>query len=170
MLMPTRMRPGMHEYGISGGVDGMLEWAWVDAKLRDARNYWIASTRPNGRPHSAPVWAVWIDGVLYFGSEKTSVKVRNISANPYISVHLESGDEVVILEGRAVLAAPEPGVLDGIAAEYTRKYAGYSPTADDLRKSMIFVFRPETALAWIEQDFPRTATKFVFAQTAPQPG
>ncbi|MEI6136703.1 MAG: pyridoxamine 5'-phosphate oxidase family protein [Chloroflexota bacterium] len=31
------------------------------ARLRTAMNYWIATTRPDGRPHAAPVWGVWLD-------------------------------------------------------------------------------------------------------------
>ena len=29
--------------------------------------YWLATTRPDGRPHVAGVGALWVDGKIYFG-------------------------------------------------------------------------------------------------------
>src|SRR5260370_21448742 len=38
-----------------------LPWEWATERLGRARNYWIATTRPNVQPHSRPVWGVWLD-------------------------------------------------------------------------------------------------------------
>ena len=48
------------------------------ARLRAAMSYWIATTRPDGRPHAAPVWGVWLDDALWFGT--MGQKVRNLDA------------------------------------------------------------------------------------------
>ena len=48
-----------------------------------------------------PVWGIWLDEAFFFGSGRDSAKTRNLAANPAIVVHLESGDETVILEGLA---------------------------------------------------------------------
>ena len=66
-----------------------------------SRSYWICTARPDGRPHSIPVWGMWVDGALYFGTARDARKAKNIAHNPAVSVHLESGDDVVILEGKA---------------------------------------------------------------------
>src|SRR5437868_6624995 len=95
-----RTRPEMKDYGISTDPQGMLVWDWVDVQMEKSRNYWIASSGTDGKPHAAPVWGVWMDGALYFSTSPTSRKARNLSANPDVVVHLESGDDVVILEGR----------------------------------------------------------------------
>jgi len=39
----------------------MLGWEWVTQKLDSARNYWIATSGPDGAPHAMPVWALWVD-------------------------------------------------------------------------------------------------------------
>ncbi|HSN73709.1 MAG TPA: pyridoxamine 5'-phosphate oxidase family protein, partial [Anaerolineae bacterium] len=93
---PLAQRPAMQDYGISDEPDGLLPWSFASQRMAAARNYWIGSSRPDGRPHAAPVWGVWLDDVFYFGTVPGSVKARNLAANPALVVHLESGDEVVI--------------------------------------------------------------------------
>jgi PPOX class probable F420-dependent enzyme len=65
----------------------------------------VATTRPDGRPHIAPVWYLWEDDTLYFESESRTVKTRNLRLNPNIaiSVDITAGGlrlKYVILEGR----------------------------------------------------------------------
>ena len=63
MSEPRSGRPHMPGYGILGpdGGTGLLPWSWAEERLRDSRNYWLATVRPDGRPHVMPVWAVWDD-------------------------------------------------------------------------------------------------------------
>ena len=42
-----------------------------------------------------------MEGALYFGTGRRSVKGRNLSRGPELVVHLESADDLVILEGEA---------------------------------------------------------------------
>ena len=68
-------------------------------------------------------------------------------------MHLESGDEVVILEGVAEsVAATEHDV-----EEYHRKY-DYRPEPGE----GWYRVAPQRVLAWREQDYPRSATRFDF--------
>jgi general stress protein 26 len=76
-----------------------------------------ARTR-RGRPHATPVSGVWIEGGFYFGTGTGSRKARNLAKNQHLVVHLESGDEVVILEGVAEEVA-DPASLDGASARST---------------------------------------------------
>src|SRR5262245_60149405 len=93
---PKPDRPDMPTgYGIAQIEKGLLSWEWVTAQLENSRNYWICSTRPNGRPHAAPVWGVWFEGALYFSSDRRSRKARNLAAKPEVVAHLESGDDTV---------------------------------------------------------------------------
>jgi len=69
-------------------------WAKVRRRLEQARNYWIVTSRPDGRPHAAPVWGVWLDGRLWFSTSPASVKARNLAADPRVVVHLERADTV----------------------------------------------------------------------------
>ncbi|MGH3389566.1 MAG: hypothetical protein ACRDOO_11895 [Actinomadura sp.] len=43
-----------------------LPWSEIDRLLMEARVYWIATSRPDGRPHVVPSDGIWFDGVLYF--------------------------------------------------------------------------------------------------------
>ncbi len=127
---PQSDRPQMPSgYGVDpAATGGLLSWEEAVAKLTDARNYWVATTRPDGRPHVVPVWGLWMDGAFYFGTEAESRKGRNLATNPHIVVHLESGDDAVIIEGQA------QRVLD--QAEWERVLAAleakYSLPADSL--------------------------------------
>src|SRR5439155_12821608 len=65
---PVPERPGFeHGYGISGAPP---ETSWSDAaaRLESARNYWVATTRPDGRPHTMPVWGLWLDDAVVFST------------------------------------------------------------------------------------------------------
>jgi nitroimidazol reductase NimA-like FMN-containing flavoprotein (pyridoxamine 5'-phosphate oxidase superfamily) len=76
-----------------------LPWGWAEERLASSRNYWIATARAGGSPHAMPVWGVWIDDAVVFGTSARSRKGRNLTRDPRVVVHLESGDEVVVLEG-----------------------------------------------------------------------
>ena len=135
----------------------MLEWGWADSRLSAARNYWVATTSPDGRPSVTPVWGVWVDGSVYFGTNARSRKARNLDRNPRVVVHLESGDEVVILNGELEKFA----LTDPIADAYGEKY-DYRPNPNETSAEGWYRLRPRRALAWLERDFPKTATRFDF--------
>ena len=153
---PEPTRPRMARgYGISTSRDGMLSWRHVDERMLEARNYWISSTRPDGRPHVAPVWGVWVEGTLYFGTGRHSRKGRNLAANPAVVVHLESGDDVVIIEG-VVEEVADRASLAAVDKAYQAKYrisVGETPDG-----AVWYALRPKAAYAWLESDFTNTAT------------
>src|SRR6476661_1027729 len=139
-MEPRRRRPPFKGYGVPESEDGMLPWNWATERLETARNYWISTTRPDGRPHSMPVWGIWLDGTFFFGSGRNSAKSRNLAANPAIVVHLESGDE---LERR----------IDEV---YGTKY-DFTPDSSS-ESDPWFVVRPKRAYAWTERSYPSSAT------------
>ena len=90
------------------------------SRLRDEQNLWLATTRPDGRPHLTPIWFVYVDDRFYECTSSKAVKARNVRANAKASVALESGDQPVIAEGDArVLSRPYP---EAVAAEFERKF------------------------------------------------
>src|SRR5579859_2049245 len=52
-------------YPFGKNLAPMLPWSHVVERLEGARYYWLATTRPDGRPHVTPLWGVWIDEALY---------------------------------------------------------------------------------------------------------
>lgn len=63
---------------------------------------WLATTRPDGRPHTAGIGALWFEGKFYIVTGADTRKGRNLAknANCVVSVALKGLDLVV--EGRAV--------------------------------------------------------------------
>jgi hypothetical protein len=136
-------------YRLAEGGEGLLPWSWAEERLAGSHNYWLATTGPSG-PHAAPVWGLWRDGVFAFGTDPTSRKGRNLARDPRAHVHLESGDDVVILEG--TVEQLDASLLEEFADAYEEKYAHRPPG--------LFVLRPARAFAWRERDFQASATQF----------
>ena len=159
-----RIRPNMPEYGISRQqTEGMLTWDWVQREMEKSRNYWICTTRPNGNPHAAPVWGVWLDNILFFGTDQRSVKARNIKHNSHAVVHLESGDETLIFEGRLVESRESDELKANIHRAYAKKYPSFDPAADaDGGAAVWYQLIPHKVMAWLESDYPRTAAYWIF--------
>lgn len=149
-----RSRPNL---GASGPVtydSEMLSWDDVDRRMRDSFNYWIASAGSDGRPHAVPVWGAWLKEVFYFvGGGR---KIRNLRDNPQAAVHLESGDDVVLIEGRfEEISRPGGELLQQVDEEFIRKYKTYRPSEhlDGRSKSSfppegLFAVLPQLVIAW----------------------
>jgi nitroimidazol reductase NimA-like FMN-containing flavoprotein (pyridoxamine 5'-phosphate oxidase superfamily) len=161
MTIPRVSRPHFPE-GYADHPKSLLPWEEVENKLIDAKHYWLCSVRSNGRPHSIPKWAVWVNGRLYFDGSPQTRHARNIAANPYISLHLESGEKAVIVEGTARELKPVRELAVQVAQAYTTKYAasGYSPQPDSWDAGGLFEIIPKTVIAW--NSFTDDPTKFIF--------
>ena len=156
----TRRATFPPDYGNRGGEgDDTVAWAAIEAKLETAPNYWLTTIGPNGRPHDRPVDGVWVDGVLVFGGSPDTRWVRNLQANPAVSVHLPSGDDVVILEGEIELVVDEghPVSEPSRIAQHT-KYPQYFPEVPEHRP--FWMLRPSVAYAWTLEGFPNGATRW----------
>ena len=158
---PVPGRPNMPaSYGIHDTPDpDALDWSEVSARVASARNYWVTTVRPDGRPHAVPVWGVWLEETFYFATDRSSRKGRNLAANPALVVHLESGDEVVILEGTAE-EITDPSLLARFVEAYDAKYQ-IRPDAGN-PAHVVYALRPRVVHSWLERDFPGTAVRWVF--------
>jgi hypothetical protein len=146
-------------YGGAAGERVVLPWRHAEERLVGARNVWLATTRPDGRPHVAPIWSVWIDGALYLDGFPTARWARNLAANPVAAVHLESGDDVLILEGvvEDVARVDDPDLAARIVAAWDAAYGELHP---DPAGQGMYRFRPRTARGWTR--FPQDATRWRF--------
>ena len=142
---------------------GEVPWEYVAEQLTVAMNYWLCSTRPDGRPHVVPRWAVYLDGRIYYDGSPETRHAQNIARNPHVAVHLEDGEKAIILEGTSAPAGkPEASLARRLSEAYKRKYAasGYSPEPDQWDEGGLFVFTPRQCIAWTV--FMENPTKFVF--------
>jgi hypothetical protein len=141
-----------------GGKGGkFLPWSWVSERLVRSRNYWIATARPDGRPHVMPVWGIWMDGALLFSTDRRTRKARNLAANPATVVNLESGDEAVILEG-ATREVNDKKLVRRFDDLYCAKYKWRPSTIPG--DVGVYRFRPRVVFAWREKDFNRSAARW----------
>lgn len=161
---PKASRPGI-PYGIVGEDEGagLLPWERAVDRLRSAYAYWIATTCDDGRPHSIPVWGVWLDDAFYFSNGATTRTGRNLWRDPRITVHLESGEDAVIVEGVAE-AVRDDAIIDRVNAVYGPKYLW------DERMPDWYRVVPQRAFGWLcpsigrgsEGVYRGTATRWQF--------
>jgi PPOX class probable F420-dependent enzyme len=136
--------------------DNALTWTEVARRLARARTYWLGTTMPSGAPHAAPVWGAVAGETLYLYSERSTVKARNLAADPRAVVHLESGEAVLIVRGTAEdLGTPAqvPLAVAALAAKYTRPGdRQYLPDADP-DVDVVYAIRPQSAMTWRLDDY-----------------
>jgi len=165
-IAPLAERPTFPAgYGLPSSTEGLLTWSDVEARLVAATSYWLATVRPDGRPHVVPRWGVWLDGRFWYDGAPSTVHARNLTANPACSLNLESGTEAVIVEGSsAPTRAPAETLGARIAAAFVKYHdLGYCPAADAWAGEDgggLRVLTPHRALAWFS--FPTDATRFRF--------
>jgi hypothetical protein len=140
---PSADRPEI-PYGIMPPAEGagLIPWSRAVDRLRNAYVYWICTVDTSGRPHAIPVWGVWLDDALYFSNGSTTRTGRALAANPNVSVHLESGEDVVILEG-TVEPITDGALEDRLNAAYAPKYLW------EERVEGWYRVRAEKAFAWL---------------------
>lgn len=160
----TRDRPTMPEgYGIPTSSTGLLSWSEVEARLIAATQYWLATVRPDRRPHVVPRWGVWLDGRFFYDGAPTTRHARNLAENPACSLNLESGTETVIVEGSSTpTRAPADGLGARLAVAFEKYHAlGYAPGPQSwVEGGGLMVLTPIRAMAWF--DFPKDCTRFRF--------
>lgn len=103
-------------------------------RLREEPVIWLTTVSPGGRPQTSPVW-FWWDGDRFWVWSLESARVKNIAANPHVSLNLDGngrGGDVVSVEGDARVDRSLPAARDvpEYVAKYERMLAGYGWTWD----------------------------------------
>lgn len=160
---PAVSRPRIPaEYGVPKDRKGLLPWSHVTERMAHALHYWICSVGSDSRPHVTPVDGLWLDDKLYFSGSAQTRRNRNLAANPAVSIHLDSSDDVVILHGDARLQTPDHAMAFKLTKGSAEKY-GYGPSPEDYEKMGIYIFHPRLVFAW--KQFPRDVTRWQFAES-----
>ena len=162
MQTPKISRPTFPK-GYVDNPASYMTWNWVAEQLTESKNYWLCSVRPNLRPHVIPRWGVFMDNMFYYDGSPETRHARNLVGNSQVSLHLESGDKAIILEGTSQPSdKPTSEMASRLAEEYRRKYTeyGYSPEPTQWDEGGLYVFIPRQCIAW--SNFTENPTKFVF--------
>ncbi|MDQ3107065.1 MAG: pyridoxamine 5'-phosphate oxidase family protein [Actinomycetota bacterium] len=144
--MPDASRPGPPGWF----EEKQLPWSWAERQLVRARNYWIATAGADGIAHTRPVWGVWLDGalVLSVGGPRMTADLEQRGGN--VTVHLESADRVVILEGPATSFSATAAFVEVYNAKYDWDFT--------LETLGLFEFRPQVGYGWISDPDDRGET------------
>jgi hypothetical protein len=109
--------------------DQPTAWEEIDAKLSEAEDgsHWLATVRPDGRPHQRPIWSEWVAGSLYFASGRT-VKARHLARDGRCSISLHTHGIDLVIEGNARRVTDEAELVR-VRDAYAAK--GWAPTVRD---------------------------------------
>ena len=130
----------------------------VLGQLEDDQIIWLASVRPDGRPHNVPVWFLWHEGTVLIFSEERTQKIRNLRHRGAVVLALETrdgGEEIAFFDGTAEIS-PEPAAawLPRVGERYATKYAdGLRRIGKTLEEMMatyteVIVVTPTKMTAW----------------------
>lgn len=162
MSEPDAKRPYMPGYGILGPDEGtgLLPWSWASERLTRSHDYWLATVRPEGRPHVMPVWGTWSNDSLLFSTSPTSRKAHNLDSDPRCVMTTDDALEPVVVEGVAELMV-DPQVVEAFTAAVNAKYDTTYGVEFFLDNSTYRV-RPDWVFALTEADFTGSPTRWAF--------
>src|SRR3982074_2711081 len=156
-----------------------IPWSRALKQLEEVpspKTFWLATVRPDGRPHAAGAGALWVDGKFSVVSGARTGKSRNLAENPNCVISVSFGDLDLAVEGTAVRVTDMPTLRriaglytaqgwpasaeDGaITAEYSAPSAGPAPWD-------LYVVTPSTAFGVASAE-PHGATRWRFWPSSP---
>jgi Pyridoxamine 5'-phosphate oxidase len=100
---------------------GELDWTRARAAMGGPPTpdvtYFLGTCRPDGTPHAAGIGAQWLDGDLYFTSNPTTRKARDLAVNSACTISVRLPGIDLVLRGSAGRVT-EAGILEQVAAGY----------------------------------------------------
>jgi general stress protein 26 len=145
-------------------------WEVSRQAIDDAELFWIATVRANGRPHVAPLPAVWDDEALYFCTGPDEQKGVNLARNQHCTLTTgnnawKSGLDVVV-EGIAERVTDDAR-LRQLADRWASKYHGdwQYDVGDGVfhhgaGTAFVFEVRPTKVIAFSKGEFAQTRYRF----------
>jgi hypothetical protein len=117
---------------------------------------WLATTRPDGRPHVAGVVGFWTDDTLFFVTGPKTRKAQNIARDPRCNIAISLPDLDLVLDGTAARVT-DAQTLNRIAEGFAARGWPLEVEGDVVTASFaaptapaapwhLHVFSPETAL------------------------
>jgi PPOX class probable F420-dependent enzyme len=124
-------------------------------QLKSEQIIWLTTVRKDGQPQPTPIWYLWDGETFIFYSQDRVQKLRNIRANPRVSVHLntdERGDTLLRCDGTAEIVEGHGRAIDNHA--FIEKYRdglrriGDTPQGFNDEYNRAIIVRPEVWYVW----------------------
>ncbi|MCC7090293.1 MAG: PPOX class F420-dependent oxidoreductase [Chloroflexi bacterium] len=123
----------------------------LDTFLSEPHIAVVATAGPTGKPHAMPVWYAWRDGKVLFHTGADSKKMRNLRANPRVSVVVDSKVapyKVVVIEGRAREGAGDGALATEIAIHYLGEQFGSRYVEQSGGPGTLVTVEPDKIISW----------------------
>jgi nitroimidazol reductase NimA-like FMN-containing flavoprotein (pyridoxamine 5'-phosphate oxidase superfamily) len=95
--------PPLEWQRVVGALDRIRELEVADS----ASHYWLATVRPDGRPHVMGVGLVWDDGKFYLSTGAGTQKAKNLARDPRCTVSIAAPGIDIVAEGEAKMIRDE---------------------------------------------------------------
>jgi general stress protein 26 len=148
-----------------------MTWNEVVDLLEGSEMFWLSTVRRDGRPHVAPLPAMWLDGALHFCTGPTEQKAKNLEHNPSCAVttgtnEYRRGTDVVV-EGRAIRVT-DPARLRSLAQLWKAKIdwkfdvgdGVFLDTESEGSEAYVFEVQPSKILAFGKAPYSQTRFRF----------
>jgi hypothetical protein len=131
-----------------------LDWAPIEAALAagytqapdtggpNRHSTWVATIDADGSPHVTGIGSLWLDGVFFFETGRTSRKGRNLARDPRCTISVALHDFDLVVEGEAELVT-DPAVVADIARRYAEE--GWPARVDDSGTALTAEFSAPSA-------------------------
>jgi PPOX class probable F420-dependent enzyme len=94
-------------------------------RVSEADVAWLTTLRPDGSPHTTPVWFVFDGSVISVATAARNAKVRNLRGDPRVSLAVDgSAAAPLVAQGSAALVAVGEASAGTVAA-FAAKYDGW---------------------------------------------
>ncbi len=144
-----------------------VPWSEVVRVLESAEMFWLSTVRRDGRPHVAPLPAMWLHGKLHFCTGAHEQKAKNIEANPHCVVttgtnSYRSGVDIVV-EG-TVERVTDKSLLARLAQMWSDKIDWVFEVGDGVflnteaagQAALVFAVKPSKILAFRKAPYSQT--------------
>jgi nitroimidazol reductase NimA-like FMN-containing flavoprotein (pyridoxamine 5'-phosphate oxidase superfamily) len=95
--------PPLEWQRLTDALDGIGDLAVADS----ASHFWLATVRPDGRPHVMGVGPVWDDGKFYLSTGAGTQKAKNLAHDPRCTVSIAAPGIDIVAEGEAKMIRDE---------------------------------------------------------------
>ena len=108
-----------------------LAWSRAEQQLEGAEGhdvtFFLSTVRPDGRPHTAGIGALWVDGRFYFVSGPGTRKSQNLAERSDCVMAVKLPELDIVVEGNARRVTDGP-TLERLAKRYDT--GGWPATVD----------------------------------------